>query len=263
MNKRFFSGQPATSLLAVAFLAGLSFSCSTAKKAGTASPADASALFLRKLEARQLHAAWFEAKARIDYDDGDMAVKASATIRMQKDSAVWVAIRKLGFEVARVLITPDSLFYIDRFNNEFGAYGLDYLSQEYHAPSNLAALQNLLLGNLVYFNPAARILKPEADQLWIEETFSGQLIRHRVNETEFRLESIEYKDLPTGRAMAMTLEEYGPVSGKHNFSYLRQLTMDSQETGAIKVELKFSEVELDVPKSLSFEIPERYSRRAR
>ena len=262
MNRPLFPGQ-ITPLFAVALLAVLSFSCSAARKAGNTGTADASTLLLRKLEARQLHATWFEAKARIDYDDGDMAVKASATIRMQKDSAVWVAVRKLGFEVARVLITPDSLFYIDRFHNEFGAYGLDYLSREYHAPSNLTALQNLLLGNLVYFNPAARTLKPEAGQLWIEENNGAQLIRHRVNEAEFQLESIEYRDLPAGRAMAMTLEEYGPISGKHNFSYLRQLTMDSQETGAIKVELKFSEVELDVPKSLSFEIPERYSRRAR
>ena len=39
--------------------------------------------------------------------------------------------------------------------------------------------------------------------------------------------------------------------------------MDSQETGAIKVEFKFTEFELDVPKILSFEIPERYPRRAK
>ncbi|MBK7476791.1 MAG: DUF4292 domain-containing protein [Haliscomenobacter sp.] len=263
MNRRFFSGQT-TPLLAVALLAGLSFSCSTSKKAGNAGTTDASALILRKLEARQLNAAWFEAKARIDYDDGDLAVKASATIRMQKDSAVWVAVRKLGFEVARVLITPDSLFYIDRFNNEFGAYGLDYLSREYQAPANLTAIQNLLLGNLVYFNPAARTLKPaEGGQFWMEETYAGQLVRHRINENEYRVDSMEYKDLAAGRSMMMVLGEYGPLSGKHNFSYLRNLTLESQETGAIKVELKFSEVELDVPKSLSFDIPERYSRRSK
>ncbi len=261
MNSSFFSSKT-TSLLTIGLLAALSFSCSATRKTGSAGSSDAAALVLRKLEARQLNVNWFEAKVRIDYDDGDMAVKASATIRMQKDSAVWMAVRKLGFEVARVLITPDSLFFIDRFNNEFGAYGLDYLSKEYHAPANLMALQNLLLGNLVYFNPAARTIKPEAGQLWIEENAGGQTIRHRVNDSEFRIESVEYKDLPAGRAMAMTLGEYGSLSGKHNFSYLRQFAMDSQETGVIKVELKFSEVELNVPKNLSFEIPERYTRRA-
>ena len=60
--------------------------------------------------------------------------------------------------------------------------------------------------------------------------------------------------------MIMSLDGYDDTPDKQKFSYLRLLNLNGEETGKINVELKFSEVELNVPKSLPFEIPVRYLR---
>ncbi len=146
MNNRLNTISSSTVLL-VGLLAAGSLSCSTTRSSAGPVKKDSPEYLARKLESNRLSATWFEGKARIDYNDGNQVVRVNATIRMREDSAVWVAVRKLGFEVARALITSDSVFVIDRFNNAFYAYDLQYLSQTYQLPASLPILQNILLGN--------------------------------------------------------------------------------------------------------------------
>ncbi len=236
-------------------------SCSGTKNiGGNAGRKEGGDFVLRKMEAQQIRANWFEAKARISFDDGSQSVKANATVRMQKDSAVWVAVRKLGFEVARVLITTDSIFVIDRLNNEFGVYELSGMAGLYRLPPDLRLLQNLLLGNPVFLSAQSRQFRNEGASLTIEETNQIGLLKYKVHEASYRIQAMEYQDNQRTQQVVMSLEEYSDTPDKQKFSYLRNLTLESQETGKIKVELKFSEVELNVPKSLSFEVPSRYSR---
>ncbi|MFM9947591.1 MAG: DUF4292 domain-containing protein, partial [Saprospiraceae bacterium] len=55
-----------------------------------------------KLVRNQVYAEWLDAKAKISYNDGYQTISANATIKMRKDSILWIAIKKLGFEVARM-----------------------------------------------------------------------------------------------------------------------------------------------------------------
>lgn len=245
--------------LGVVFLLTLN-SCSGIREAAGSGRRENADFVFRKIEAQQIQANWFEGKARISFDDGSQSVKANATVRMQKDSAVWVAVRKLGFEVARVLITSDSIFVVDRLNNEFGAYDLSGMAALYRLPADLRLLQNLLLGNPVFLAPQSRQLRNEGPYLTVEENNPLGRLRYRLDETHYRLETMEFEDRQGAQQVLMSLGEYNATPDKQKFSYLRNLTLESQETGTIKVELKFSEVELNVPKNLSFEVPSRYSR---
>ncbi len=100
----------------------------------------------------------------------------------------------------------------------------------------------------------------EGADFWLEETATSHQVRHLINGDNYRMEALEYRDLRTDRQLALQLAEYETTTGKHNFSYLRKVTLETQESGKISVELKFSEVELNVPKDLPFDVPERYLR---
>lgn len=249
-----------STLFFVGLLAAGSLSCSTTRSSAGPVKKDSPEYLARKLESNQLSATWFEGKARIDYNDGNQVVRVNATIRMREDSAVWVAVRKLGFEVVRALVTPDSVFVIDRFNNAFYAYDLQYLSKTYQLPASLPILQDILLGNPFFLPFTARTMTQEGADFWLEETATSHRVRHLINGDNYRMEALEYRDLQTDRQLALQLAEYDTITGKHNFSYLRKVTLETQESGKISVELKFSEVELNVPKDLPFDVPERYLR---
>ena len=235
-------------------------SCSGTKKIGSDPRKDSPEFVWRKIDAQQFRANWFEGMAKISYDDGSQSVKASATLRIQKDSAVWIAIRKLGFEVARALLTPDSAFLIDRLNNEYRTYSLADMSSQYQLPANLRMIQQFLLGNPVFLSQRPDYIKNEGNTMTVQESSAYGTLHYNIQTTDYRPRQIVFKNSQGNQEMTMSLDGYDGTPDKQNFSYLRILTLNSEETGKINVELKFSEVELNVPKSLPFEIPGRYSR---
>lgn len=235
-------------------------SCSGTKNIGNDTRKDSPEFVWRKIDTHHFRANWFEGTAKISYDDGSQSVKASATLRMQQDSAVWIAIRKLGFEVARALLTTDSAFLIDRLNNEYRTYSLADISSQYHLPANLRMIQQFLLGNAVFLSQPPEFIKNAADALTIQENSTYGTLRYNFQTTDYRPRQIAFKNNQGSQEMIMSLDGYDDTPDKQKFSYLRLLTLNGEETGKINVELKFSEVELNVPKSLPFEIPVRYLR---
>ncbi|MEY4135738.1 MAG: DUF4292 domain-containing protein [Saprospiraceae bacterium] len=247
--------------LAIALTAIIALaSCSGTKNIGSDPRKDSAEFVWRKIDTHHFRANWFEGTAKISYDDGSQAVKASATLRMQQDSVVWIAIRKLGFEVARALLTTDSAFLIDRLNNEYRTYALADISSQYHLPANLRMIQQFLLGNAVFLSQRPEYLKNTNDTLTIQENNTYGTLHYNIPTTDYRPRQIAFKNKQGSQEMTMSLGGYDDTPDKQKFSYLRLLTLNGEETGKINVELKFSEVELNVPKSLPFEIPVRYLR---
>ena len=72
-----------------------------------------------------LHANFFDyeylsAKTKITVINTDGKTEFSASVRIKKDSAIWISISPaLGIEIVRVLITKDSIKIIDRFNKKY------------------------------------------------------------------------------------------------------------------------------------------------
>ncbi len=237
-------------------------SCGAARKAGKATTLKekSSEGLLRVLASRKLDAEWFEAKAKLDFSDGSQSVKANATIRMKKGELVWVSIKKLGFEVGRALIRQDSVFIINRLNNEFYAEPLKYIEREYNIPADLAALQNLLLGNPVFFSTSGFQFEENGTHYQLAGKGGGMESRYLINTQGLMLEQMDFEEKESSRRVQYQLAQYAPVAGNRNFSYLRSLEMDSPSTGRMSVGIQFSDVQLDVPKEIKFEIPDKYTR---
>jgi hypothetical protein len=62
------------------------------------------------------------------------------------------------------------------------------------------------------------------------------------------------------REVDLFLEDYQPVGTEQNFSYLRQIKVDSRTLGEAAIEINFSNVEINVPQEVRFSIPPRYTR---
>ena len=55
----------------------------------------------------------YEAKAKIKFSSSEESFKGIVNLRMRRDSAILMAIKKLGVEGARTLIKQDSVIHID------------------------------------------------------------------------------------------------------------------------------------------------------
>ena len=97
----------------------------------------------------------FTCKAKMRYDGKNEKQTFSASIRIIKDQQIWVHISALDiFNVARVLITPDTLKMLLYTKNE--AYILPYSELNNYIPVslNFKDLQDLLIGNPLESNQA-------------------------------------------------------------------------------------------------------------
>lgn len=244
-------------LLAVFVMQG----CASSKKAKTEDLKDRTAdVLLLQMVQKQMHPEWMSAKARIKYDDGYMSVGGTANITIRKDSLVWVSVRKLGFEVARAMVTPDSVYVIDRLNNEYLVEDLDYLAREYQVPADFGALQAIFLGNPVFFAKRGFSVSNEEDVYLLKGTDGRTESQYWLEGKSLQLLRMVFDEPAVSRHLDIKLEDYQPEGDQGSFSYLRQLQMDSKDTGALTVEIAFSQVEFNVPKSVQFEIPNRYTR---
>lgn len=244
-------------LVGTLFLVG----CGTGKKVGSKSLKERSSSFLMEQMIRhQVNADWFEGRAKVGYSDDYLSMGVSATIRMRKDSALWLSIKKLGFEAARVLITTDSVYVLDRINNQYGVQSLEWLEKQFSIPASLHTLQMIFLGNPVFFN--TRDLQSEVKETAYRLFHQGDNIESNywLDGGDLQLQQMTFNDQRYQRSFDYQLMEYQTTADKQKFSYFRNLEIDSRETGKTKLEIRFSDIELNVPKSIRFDIPKRYTR---
>jgi hypothetical protein len=63
----------------------------------------------------------------------------------------------------------------------------------------------------------------------------------------------------SGKLFTMMLGDYKALESNQQFSYFRDLNIQSAETGKLHVVLSFNQVQINIPLSLRFDIPQRYS----
>lgn len=244
-------------LAGVLLLAG----CGTGRKTtGKSLKERTSSFLMEQMVRQQVNAEWFEGRAKVGYSDEYVSMGVSTTIRMRKDSALWLSIKKLGFEAARVLITTDSVYVLDRINNQYGVQSFEWLEKQFSIPASLHTLQMIFLGNPVFFN--TKDLRSEVVQTAYRLFHQGENIEstYWLDGGDLQLKQMSFNDQRYQRSFDYQLMEYQTTADKQKFSYFRNLEIDSRETGRAKLEIRFSEIELNVPKSIRFDIPKRYTR---
>ena len=92
---------------------------------------------------------WMEGKCQLQMASEDSNLSGQGIIRIRRDSAIWVSLRKLGFEVGRALILKDSFFYLNRLNNVFEAHPISFIKEKYQLPGDFLHISVHLFLNFV------------------------------------------------------------------------------------------------------------------
>lgn len=249
--------KPFLLLLAIFILA----SCNTSKKVSVGKIDRNSPDFLMKtLVTNQVNVQWLEGRAKLDFSDENSSLGAMATIRIKKDSVIWASVRKLGFEVARALVTRDSVYIMDRINNEYDVKGLDYLQSTYNLPANFDAIQAIFLGNPIFFTTTGLQSEVAENAYHLYGKSNTMDTHYWLDQNSLQLKEMRFKDLQDSREVNVKFEDYQSLANNQKFSYLRKLELNSRQTGNVKIEMQFSQLEINSPKDVRFEIPNRYTR---
>jgi hypothetical protein len=223
---------------------------------------------LRYLSENALQVSWLSTDADIEIR-GPMNVGAGSTLRMRRDSVIWINVTKIGFGVARAQVTPKEVTLINYIQNYYVQEPLAFIEQKLGLPADFGKLQDILLGNAVFLNGLT-----DSTSLTFTKTADGGAILGGSPKTNFQatykfneqmqLVEMSFVQPTLQREVTFYYEDFNPLRDKTDktiFAFKRRIFAKSAETGIVEVMLEAENpMEIDVPKKIKFEIPSSYKR---
>lgn len=139
-------------IIVATLLATMMESCRTADKSGlpTTSSGELRNATDAKIELRTIVSTYSEwERLRIPVNiklNSPQSASISGSAIFERDKSVFISLRFLGFEVANIYATNDSIFVVDKYNKQYAAEDIHQFLG--NAPINIANVQDLLLGRV-------------------------------------------------------------------------------------------------------------------
>lgn len=124
-------------------------SCSSQKIAYKAPlKEEGEAFLIEKMQDNESQFETYKAKGLVQLINNDKKNDLKVNIRIRKDSAIWVSISiGMGLEAARVLLTHDSVMFINRLEKTYFAGNYQFINQMINAHVDFDIVQALITGN--------------------------------------------------------------------------------------------------------------------
>ncbi len=252
------------------------FSCKTTRQINKAiAPKDSTTVFDKKsaedsirlisetvsaFKSNHIDFKTFSAKIKVDVEDNKgKQPDITAVVRIIKDSAIWVSLSATLFnvEVYRVLITKDSVILLNKQEREVQYRSLDYLQEVAQIPVDYYILQDMLVGNPVFFNDSIVTYRQVNDLILMGTvgTVFKNLLTIKVSNkllTHIKLDDI---DISRNRTADITYDNYESNNG-FNFSTYRQII--ASEKNKLDLRLNFKQYEFNKELSVTFNVPKNY-----
>jgi hypothetical protein len=226
----------------------------TAQKAAV----DTKLVKINAIKAAQTNFDTFSGKARTKLDINGSSNDVTLNIRIKRDQKIWVSVTAIaGIEVARALITPDSVLLINRLQSEYVKQPFSYVKKLAGDQVNYKTVESLLIGNAI-----PELLNENADF----ETANG------ITTINGNLQDIIYKVL-LGADMKVNQTNLNNQDAAQSLQVLNSVyiqagnrVMPSQidissivKDKKILVNLHYVKVDFDLALDFPFSIPSRYN----
>jgi len=227
-----------------------------------------------KLQANQFRFQEFSARVNVGYKTNNKLFEFKGQVRIVKDSVIWITFTQdLGIEMARILVTQDSVKFMDRINKKY--FVGDYLFVNNFLKTNIdfGILQGILLGNdFEYYDSVQFKAQVDGNQYHL---FTGERSKLKkyvknssdenriffqsiyLNPTTFKISQIKLKELTKdSKKLTARYSDFEMIEGQL-FPSSVQYELETEEP--VKVEAKYSKIELNNPLTFPFKIPSNYT----
>jgi hypothetical protein len=210
---------------------------------------------LHVLDKTQVPYTWFagSGQGKIDWDGKRYSVRFN--VRILRDSIIWMQISKLGFEVGRMLVTPDSAFFINRLEHTYGKYKTGDFLREYNVPADFEMFSKVFTAG-AYIPAMANDIEKEDDgsiivyggrgvtaQHWFDANVLSKSYITDATDHEWTAGYSEYQKADTGQQFPFRRSNVVLINGQANV-----------------FDLEYTSVVLDVPQQFPFSIPSHYEK---
>lgn len=220
---------------------------------------------------------WISGKISAEVNAENKKTSFNTNFRIRKDSVIWMSISPaLGIEVARVIISQDTVKFINRMNNTFFEGDYKYINKMFNVDGDYDMIQALLLGNPNFDisdeeneNFKSKIdnntylistmKKRKLDKAIMGKNEPTELIAHSFwfNSESFKLEKYQFNDFSFKRLLIVDYKDFKEVDNTI-FPNFITITLSGSNQGTIKV--NYNKIKKEESQSVPFNIPSKYQR---
>jgi hypothetical protein len=194
----------------------------------------------------------------LTWDDGNTAQQFNGSIRVKKDSIIWLSLGMFGFEGARVMITPDSFRLVNKLSNEYLVRDQSFIQNWILLPVDFRMLQQIISGEIISINEKARTAAREDSSLVLYFESDKLFEKVWVNPLNHTLDKILLKDKMLKQDMTITFGGYNSLQQKP-FSYKRSIVIN-RNGNVLKLDMDIKKARVDEELSFPFEVNEKYKK---
>lgn len=216
-----------------------------------------SEMLTKEVKVNEFKAESMEAKARMQVGMDGQSHTFRGHIRSIQDSAIWVRATVLGFEVGRVMITPDTFQMLDRINGEYVKLTLEEVGRRYGMDISFNHLQQVLLGSPSFEDVTIRSLEIKNPSAIVHGFFENIMVQFFINDQRL-VEQFNLED-PDGRVLKSYNKEYREVGDSGYFAFKREIN-GNDGSSEFFLNAEFLELEVNNSPTLPFSVPSRYDR---
>ncbi|MFM2326871.1 MAG: hypothetical protein RIR31_1073 [Bacteroidota bacterium] len=218
---------------------------------------------MARLKSHYIDYKTFNAKIKVEFEDTKgKKPDIVAVVRILKDSAIWVSLSAsiLNVEVYRMLITKDSVILMNTREKEVQYRSLDYLQGITEIPFDYKTIQDLLIGNPIFFDSTVVSFKKAESKILVFTigNFFKNLLTLSTDNNLLLHSKLDDVDVNRNRTADIT---YGDFENKNgiDFSTYREITVS--EKNKLDIRLNYKQYEFNKELSVSFKVPKNYNRK--
>ncbi len=216
-------------------------------------------------------------KARLSIDALIDSSSNSFTValRIKKDSVIWMSLSKLGIEGARILITKDSVKFVNPLKSQFFTGDFGYLSKLLNTELDFEVIQSLLVGNSVTFYDETEKIKPGVDNcqytLGTIRKYKLRKVMERGKELKeaaqsiylipetFKIARILFYDFNPDRSFDAQFGSFSSPEDSNNqlFPFKMNYIIKAQKN--VTIDIEYNKVQLNEELSFPFKIQNNYA----
>lgn len=253
--------------------AGIISSCSSSKKITGGKIKEMSAnRLMREINANSFDFESLQAKVGIKVETEDNAFNLKGQLKMKKDSILWASITlPLGLEVARIKVTADSIFFINKSNKSYLAEQTKSFNYLQNINADINTIQSVFTGNIFLINKKSDnnvFIKDNKYNLLSEEniTFINNKYKKNftinkniiIDPTLFRItkyEIINNEDSDYG--LTIDYSNFIEIKGKYLPSIIK-INISTEEK--MYITITYSNINTNDKNQYNFSIPKKYER---
>ncbi|MEN9339399.1 MAG: hypothetical protein RIQ62_711 [Bacteroidota bacterium] len=214
----------------------------------------------RIINQKKIQYTTFQCKAKMHFESEKDKQTFIINFRIKKDSVIWASITApiIG-EVARAIITKDSVKAIERINKKQYLYSYHDIQKLINMEVDFLTLQELILGNAIAIDGEITEIKELgnlANILIRGKDFTNQLT-YLKNDSSLSQIQLQTARPASSSSLLIKMNQYQPI-GMQFLPIQRQYTLLDVK-GAMQLDMDINKADFDLEIDFPFTVPKNYT----